>query len=252
MKIENFLFKIRKREGPFYSKLKDVFLATLHFNLPAPKLIFRPIYELLVLWRYGSHLIAAKIFYTPVFKARCEGCGKGLILPNGIPWIEGNLRIRIGENVSLDDNILVSGRVYEDPLLTIGDRTEIGFKTGISVAKSVRIGNDCMIAAGCFIADNDGHSIDPLRRLRREPVRKEEVKPVIIEDNVWIGTGSVILKGVSIGTGSVIAANSLVTRSVPPYSVVMGVPAQIVQSGIDKIEWNKSGLFPQVSPAAKA
>ena len=117
----------------------------------------------------------------------------------------------------------------------IGDRTHLGYGLTISVGNSVKIGNDCLIAGGCFIADNDGHPIDPYRRIRKEPVNGEEIDPVVIEDNVWIGTGSVILKGVTIGEGSVVAANSLVTRSIPPYSIAMGVPAKIIKSGIDKI-----------------
>jgi acetyltransferase-like isoleucine patch superfamily enzyme len=240
MKIEDFLFKIRRRESSFYSKLKDILLGLIHFNLPAPKFIFRPMYELLVFWRFLSQYIVEKLFYVPVFRSRCEHCGKGLTLSNGVPWIEGNLIIRIGENVMLDGNVFSSGRMHKDPVLTIGNRVVLGYKTHISVSKSVKIGNDCLIAAGCMILDNDGHPIDPNRRLCKEPVRDNEIKPVVIEDNVWIGTGCIILKGVTIGTGSIISANSLVTRSIPPYSIAMGVPAKVVISGIDKVYGNKA------------
>lgn len=235
MSVENLLLKIRKRENSLYSRLKDIFLYILHFNLPAPRIIFRPIYELLVLWRYVSHLVVGSLVYVPIFKSRCERCGKGLVLPNGIPWIEGNLRILIGDHVQIDGNAFSSGRVHENPVLTIGDRTELGYKCAISVGKSVQIGNDCMIAAGCFIADNNGHPMDPDARRNKNPVTDGDVKPIVIEDNVWIGTGCVILKGVTIGKGSIIAANSLVTRSVPPHSIVMGVPGKIVVREIDKI-----------------
>lgn len=240
MKIEDFLFKIRRRESPFYSKLKDILLGLIHFNLPAPKFIFRPIYELLILWRFSSHFIVEKLFYIPVFKSRCAQCGKGLCLLHGIPWIEGQLKIRIGDNVQIDDNIFTSGRNEAEPVLTIGDRSFLGCKVAINVGKSVQIGKDCLIAAGCLITDNDSHPIDPYRRLRKEPVKDNEIKPIIIEDNVWIGTRCVILKGVTIGTGSIIAANSLVTRSIPPYSIAMGVPAKVIISGINKSYGNKT------------
>jgi acetyltransferase-like isoleucine patch superfamily enzyme len=234
MGIEEFLFKIRRRDSWFYSKLKDILQAILWFNLPAPRWLFKPLYEAVVLFRYLVHIIPEKFFYVPVFKARCERCGKGLSLPNGIPWVEGNLRIEIGENVMLDDSIFVSGRAVEKPILTIGDRTGVGYKTGFSVGKRIDIGNDVMIAGGCFIADNDGHPLDPAKRLKKEPVGESEIKPVKIEDNAWIGTGVVILKGVTIGTGSVVTANSVVTRSVPPYSMVMGIPARVALSGLDR------------------
>jgi acetyltransferase-like isoleucine patch superfamily enzyme len=240
MGLETILYRISKREGPMYSKIKDILLSILRFNLPAPKLIFRPLYELLIFWRFFSHFIVEKFLYVPTFKSRLDRCGKGLSLANRIPWIEGHLKIMIGDDVILDDNIFTSGHVHEVPLLTIGDRTMLGCKTAINVGHSVQIGKDCMIAAGCLITDNDSHPMDPERRIRKEAVRENEIKPIIIEDNVWIGSRAVILKGVTIGTGSIISANSLVTRSIPPYSIAMGVPAKLVMSGIDKAYQNKS------------
>ena len=56
-----------------------------------------------------------------------------------------------------------------------------------------------------------------------------DIKPVIIEDNVWIAARSIILPGVEIGKGSVIGAGSVVTRSIPPFSVVVGNPAKLIK-----------------------
>jgi acetyltransferase-like isoleucine patch superfamily enzyme len=240
MGIENFILKIRKRESKFYSKLKDTLQTIVFLDVPAPEWVFRPLYEAVIIFRFLTHIILEKLFYVPVFKSRCESCGKRLSLPNGIPWIEGNLSIRIGNEVSIDDNIFVSGRVVEKPALIIGDRSVLGFKLTVSVGKRVEIGNDVMIAGECIIADNDGHPLSPLRRLRKEPVAESEIEPVKIEDNVWIGTRAIILKGVTVGVGSVIAANSLVTRTVPPNCVVMGVPAKVVRTLTDKNSEEKS------------
>lgn len=234
MSLERVLYKIRKRESPFYSKLKDLLLYIKHFNLPAPKAVFRPLYELVILLRFLISIVLQKIFYVPIFRSRLDQCGRGLALPNGIPWVEGQLKICVGDNVTLDGTAITSGSVHKEPILIIGDRTEVGYHTHINVSESIRIGNDCMIAAECFITDNDGHPLDPQRRIRKEPVRANEIKPIIIEDNVWIGKRTVVLKGVTIGTGSVVTANSVVTRSLPPYSIAMGVPAKLVLSGIDR------------------
>jgi acetyltransferase-like isoleucine patch superfamily enzyme len=203
-------------------------------------LVFRPLYELIILLRFLISIVLQKIFYVPIFRSRLDQCGRGLTLPNGIPWIEGHLKICVGENVMLDNTVITSGSIHKEPVLTIGNRTEVGYHTHINVGQSVQIGNNCMIAAECFITDNDGHPVDPQRRLRREPVRANEIESVIIEDNVWIGKGAVVLKGVTIGTGSVVSANSLVTKSLPPYSIAMGVPARLVLSGIDRVFVNKT------------
>ncbi len=240
MSLEKILYKIRKRENVFYSKIKDILLAIIKFNVPAPKFIFRPLFEFVTFYRFFRNLVVEKMISVPIFKSRLDRCGAGLQLPNGIPWIEGHIKIYAGENVLFDKNAITGGSVYEEPCLTIGDRSGLGFGTQVNVAQSVTIGNDCMIAAGCLISDNDSHSLDPSRRLQKLPVLKSEIKPVVIEDNVWIGIGAVILKGVTIGKGSIVAANSLVTRSVPPSSVVMGVPAKILMSGIDKVNFTSS------------
>ena len=246
MGIEDLLFKIRRGENQFYSKAKKILRNIIFFDFPAPKWIFRPLYEGMIVTRFLIRFIPEKLFYIPIFKARCVRCGKGLSLPNGIPWIEGNLRIEIGNNVSIDDNVFVSGHVALNPALIVGDRTVLGYKVSISVGKKVEIGNDVLIASGCLIADNNGHSVDPYRRLRKEPVTEDEIKPVKIEDNAWIGTRAVILKGVTVGTGSVVAANSVVTRSVPPNSVAMGIPAKVVSSEIDKMNEAKTSIIEEV------
>lgn len=110
----------------------------------------------------------------------------------------------------------------------------IGYKTMMSVQQSVRIGNDCMIAEGCMIFDNDGHPLSPYRGLRKEAIRHDEVRPVVIEDNAWIGARSIILKGVRFGEGAVAGARSPVVRDVPAYSFVRGSPAEMSLTGLDE------------------
>jgi acetyltransferase-like isoleucine patch superfamily enzyme len=235
MAAENFFFRIRSAEKGFFKTIKNMVVFILRFNFPAPKIIFRPLYELLIIFRYLIPLMMQKLFYVPIFKARCKNCGKYLSILNGIPWIEGNLIINIGNEVTLDKTVFVSGKTYEDPKITIGDGTFIGYETEISVSKSVTIGKNCMIARNCFIADNNGHHINPQKRLSKEPLPASEIKPVTIKDNVWIGTGAVVLRGVKIGKGSIVSANSLVTKSVPPNSIAMGVPARVILSGLNKL-----------------
>jgi acetyltransferase-like isoleucine patch superfamily enzyme len=80
-----------------------------------------------------------------------------------------------------------------------------------------------------MIADNDNHPLD--WRLRREKVvvDKANVKPVHIGDDVWVGAGCFILKGVTIGNGAVIGAGSVVVKDIAPYCVAAGNPAKVIR-----------------------
>lgn len=90
----------------------------------------------------------------------------------------------------------------------------------------LEIGNHCMIGGGTMISGvNHGHAKTDV------PMRNQQsvVQPVIIGDDVWIGMGVILLPGVTIGAGSIIAAGAVVTKSIPPYSVAMGIPCEVVK-----------------------
>ena len=105
--------------------------------------------------------------------------------------------------------------------LVIGDHVGI---TGSSICCSnhISIGNNVLIGPGCSIFDSDGHSIHPEERL----TGLSSSNPIFIENDVFVGTKCIILKGVRIGEGSIIAAGSVVMDSVPPFTIVAGNPAQ--------------------------
>ena len=86
------------------------------------------------------------------------------------------------------------------------------------------IGEDVAISKGVIIRDSDNHIINNQV--------DDMTKPIEIGDHVWIGLRAIILKGVKIGNGSVIAAGAVVTRDVPPYSLVAGVPARVIKENI--------------------
>ncbi|WP_049631606.1 DapH/DapD/GlmU-related protein [Cellvibrio sp. pealriver] len=111
-----------------------------------------------------------------------------------------------------------------DAEIVIGDYCLISPGVRISSAKSIRIGDNCMFAANVIISDSDWHGI--YNRIR--PFRC--TKPVVIENNVWLGERVIITKGVTIGENSVIGAGSVVTKSIPPNSVAAGNPARIIKN----------------------
>jgi acetyltransferase-like isoleucine patch superfamily enzyme len=104
-------------------------------------------------------------------------------------------------------------------VLQIGNGTYLNRNTLIVTQASVEIGKDCRIAWDVVIMDSDLHPIVG---------KVMENKPVIIEDHVWVGCRSIILKGVRIGKGAIIAAGSVVTKDIPAFTIAGGVPAKVI------------------------
>ena len=124
--------------------------------------------------------------------------------------------------------------------IVIGENTYIGQNTIIQAKESVKIGNCVIIANNTLIVDNNNHPTEPDLRYKMSMCedflhdelwswKYAESKPIIIEDNVWIGRDCRILKGVTIGKGSIVALGAVVTKDVPPYTIVAGNPAKVVK-----------------------
>jgi acetyltransferase-like isoleucine patch superfamily enzyme len=105
--------------------------------------------------------------------------------------------------------------------IRIGDGTYLNRNTEIVAAGSVTIGRDCKIGRDVLVMDTDQHPL---------PGGELVIAPVVIEDRVWIGARAIVLKGVRIGHDSVVAAGAIVTRDVPPWSVVAGQPARVLRT----------------------
>jgi len=167
---------------------------------------------------------------------RCAGVGRSLYLEVNMPLILGYGSIFVGDNVTIGGNatFIVSYKRNPDPTISIGDHVYIGYATVLSCADSITIGDRVLIAEGCSIYDNNNHPIDPEDRANNEPVGLKDIAPVVIEDDAWIGAHSIILKGVIVRRGSVVAAGSVVTKSVPAMTVVAGNPAKVVKQIIGK------------------
>ena len=111
-------------------------------------------------------------------------------------------------------------------VLEIGD--DFAMTGGVICAfERITIGDHVMVGANCTIVDTYFHPIDPDLR-RREPMAPKTA-PVIIEDDVFIGMNSTVLKGSHIGKGSVIGAGSVVTRDIPPGVIAAGNPARVIR-----------------------
>lgn len=111
------------------------------------------------------------------------------------------------------------------PKLYIGDYVTIGRGTIISIKDTLRIGDYTLIGPYVQITDNK-HST---RRGNLIKYQKSSIKPISIGQDCWIGSGARILAGVTIGNGAVVGTNAVVTKDVPPFAVVGGVPARVIK-----------------------
>jgi acetyltransferase-like isoleucine patch superfamily enzyme len=231
MSINDHILKIKRAETPFYARLKSIGKAVLAFQLPIPRAL-DPIYKFITylqLLRYeiGERLSVA-FFRYPVLRARCASVGRRLRMER-VPDISGGAKVFIGDDVNLSGVFVVAGgRIFPNPELRIGNRTFIGAKCIFSVARSIEIGDDVLIAGGCSISDYSGHPLDPEKRIAGVQVDPEDVRPVRIGNKAWLGRGVIVLPGVTIGEGAVIGAAAVVTKDVPPGHICVGNPGRLL------------------------
>lgn len=161
--------------------------------------------------------------------------GRNLQIPGKVSWLIGGARISIGDNFYFSSGDAVNpmtsnlqGAIY----LENGASLKIGNNVGMSstrmwVHNSVTIGNNVKIGACVLITDTDAHPLDYLAR--RSSNEGTKSAPIVIEDDVWVGAHSIILKGVTIGARSIIGAGSVVVRSIPADCVAAGNPCKVIK-----------------------
>lgn len=138
------------------------------------------------------------------------------------PSNEKELRVNLADNSSIKFNVIIQGT----GTFTLGKKSYLSHGTIIGVNERIDIGANVMVAANVSIRDTDHNfNNDHVPYIDQGIV----TAPITIENNVWIGHGAVITKGVTIGEGSIIAANAVVTRDVKPKTIVGGVPAKLIK-----------------------
>jgi hypothetical protein len=168
-----------------------------------------------------------------------------------------NKSASIDESVLLMKNIIIQNESYDRNKMTVGKNSKIGTNAHFIIypeSKGIFIGEDSLVNTNCniyslekisignrvlisynvSIFDNNSHPLKMEDRAKHIQNPKDNSKversEVTIEDDVWVGCDVVILKGVSIGKGSIVAAGSIVTTSIPSFSVVAGNPAKVIKS----------------------
>ena len=167
----------------------------------------------------------------------CTVSGKGLRVSHRADLYHHGGRkeqVLIGNDVIIDGTI----EVYAHGQLEIGDYTFIG-RARIYCAKSVVVGRYCLVSDNVTVMDSDLH---PIAARRRESIAQSWAKgcfpdvysdvtarAVRLGDHCWIGFGASILKGASLGEGAIVGAGSVVTKDVPPWTLVAGNPARVIR-----------------------
>lgn len=148
----------------------------------------------------------AKAMYLRCLRARV---GKRVVIYPGV-WILTGRNLLIGDDVDIALGVIIT----TDGGVSIGDRVLIGYRTQV-------LSSNHIIPEGKARIFDAGHS----------------KKPVVIESDVWIGAQCVILPGVTIGEGSIIAAGSVVTKDVKPFTIVGGTPAKLIRDRSQSITY---------------
>ena len=170
-----------------------------------------------------------KWFVNPFYHKK----GKGAIVRprtrmDVVPWN----KFELGSHSTIEDYSAINNGVGD---VIIGNRTKIGLSN--TIIGPVTIGNDIRLAQNITVSGLN-HIYEDINL----PIHKQGVttSPIVIEDETWIGANVVVLAGVTIGKHSVIAAGSVVTKDIPPYSIAVGNPARVVKQYNDQTNtWDK-------------
>ena len=137
--------------------------------------------------------------------------GRLILHANSELIVKGNFDIIGSTVVVLPDAKLILGSGY------------INFHSKLHCFNHIEIGENVIISENVIIRDSDNHQITGGNSM---------FAPVIIKDNAWIGMSAIILKGVTVGEGAIVAAGSVVTKDVPPHTIVAGVPARVIKKDV--------------------
>ena len=175
--------------------------------------------------KYGSFKTKLRILK---FKVSGLKLGEKSVLGKIIcDWPNG---ITIGNHCVIEDNIVlkITKPFVKENVIKIGNRVFIGCGTQFNCNTQIIIDDDCLIASNTTFVDT-GHEITLGININEQPLT---VAPIKLEKDVWIGTGCIILKGVTIGEGSIVGAGSLVNKSIPPNQIWAGTPAKFMRNRI--------------------
>lgn len=199
--------------------------------VPVVPALHRPLYAAHRTVANGWANLTRVLWYTPLFQSRLERPAPRLVVYTGMPLVLGCLDIEFGSDVRISGQTTLCGRASGpvQPRLIVGSNVDIGWQTTIAVGSRIKIGDNVRIAGRTFLAGYPGHPLDAAARAAGAPDTEEQVGDIVLEDDVWLGTGVTVSAGVRIGRGTVVAAGSVVTKDLPPFVLAGGIPARVIR-----------------------
>ena len=163
-------------------------------------------------WRHRwRHMLAARSL---------RSLGSDVYIDRGVRFLRHPERVSIGSHVILKEGARICP-TNPDAEISIGDWTTIGYHTFVFASLSIAVGADCLIAPFCYLVDSN-HGFRRGTRIREQSMT---ARPIVLEDDVWLGVGVTVLAGVRISRGAVVGAGAVVSADVPPHAIVTGNPA---------------------------
>lgn len=163
-----------------------------------------------------------KLKYYPFVKLSMKGSVGRRVKVNFFEFGSKRLRIILSDKAYIHDDVLIQG----SGTISLGEYSYIGSFSVVGSNDMISIGNNVIIAQNVSIRDTDHNFSNTDRPMNQQGIT---TAPVIIENDVWIAHGAIILKGVKIGTGAIVAAGAVVSNDVPQYAIVGGVPAKVIK-----------------------
>lgn len=197
-------------------------------TLPAPRVLVRPYLWLFLAARSSVFYLRRILVAEPLFKAYCTRVGRGVTTGIHVPWVQGSGELVVGDQVRISGKISISyaASFTSRPRLEIGDHSDIAHETRFVVGREIRIGRHVQVAGNVTFRDSGGHPTDAGLRRQGAAPDPDEVKPIVVHDHAWIGSGVLVMPGTEIGEGAIVSAQSVVSGKVAPYSIVAGNPAR--------------------------
>jgi len=164
-------------------------------------------------------------FWKMILEINGGSIGKNVKIFEGVKMaLKRGCPITIGDNVSIEKGVVIS--TSETGKISIGNNVYIGEYSVLTSNEEIEVGHNALISPHNDIVDFNHIYQDESIPISRQGIT---AKKITIQEDVWIGSGCKILKGVTLGKGAVIGAGSVVTKDVPSYHVVVGNPAKMIK-----------------------